>query len=61
MSPESFEKLTHLKSVIGQMSIADKVTFTAEVSSKLQPDMLRTSDGKHPYSEENILSVALGR
>ena len=42
------------------MSIADKVAFVAEVSSKLPPDMLKTSDGKHTYSEENILSVALG-
>ena len=42
------------------MSIADKVAFTTEVSDKLLPDMLKTSDGKHPYSEENILSVALG-
>ena len=40
------------------MSIAEKVAFVAEVSGKLQPDMLRTSDGKHVYSEENILSVA---
>ena len=60
MTPESFEKLTRLKSIVGQMSIADKVAFTTEVSAKLQPDMLKTSDGKHPYSEENILSVALG-
>ena len=60
MKPESFEKLTRLKSIIGQMSIADKVAFVAEVSSKLPPDMLKTSDGKHTYSEENILSVALG-
>jgi hypothetical protein len=42
------------------MSIADKVAFVAEVSGKLQPDQLKTSDGKHPYSEENILSVTLG-
>jgi hypothetical protein len=60
MKPESFEKLTHLKSIIGQMSIADKVAFVAEVSGKLQPEQLKTSDGKHSYSEENILSVALG-
>jgi hypothetical protein len=60
MKSESFEKLTHLKSVIGQMSIAEKVAFIADVSGKLQPDMLKTSDGKHAYSEENILSVALG-
>src|ERR1700682_2816564 len=60
MKPESFEKLTRLKSIIGQMSIADKVAFVAEVSGKLSPDMLKTSDGNHPYSEENILSVGLG-
>jgi hypothetical protein len=60
VTPESFEKLTHLKSIIGQMGIADKVAFISEVSGKLQPDMLKTSDGKHPYSEENILCVALG-
>jgi hypothetical protein len=60
MKPESFEKLTRLKRVVGQMSIAEKVAFVAEVSGKLQPDMLKTSDGKHTYSEENILSVALG-
>jgi hypothetical protein len=59
MTPESFEKLCHLKKVIGQMSIADKITFVAEVSSKLSPDALKTSDGKHAFSEENILSVAL--
>jgi hypothetical protein len=59
MKAESFEKLTRLKGVIGQMSIAEKVAFVAEVSGKLQPDMLKTSDGKHTYSEENILSVAL--
>jgi hypothetical protein len=60
MTPESFEKLTRLKSIIGQMSIAEKVAFTTEVSSKLQPDMLRTSDGKRTYNEESILCVALG-
>jgi hypothetical protein len=59
-TPECFEKLTRLKSIIGQMGIAEKVAFTTEVSGKLQPDVLRTSDGKHAYSEENILSVALG-
>src|ERR1700676_2611810 len=60
MKAESFEKLTRLKRVVGQMSIAEKVAFAAEVSGKLQPDMLKTSDGKHTYSEENILSVGLG-
>jgi hypothetical protein len=51
MKPESFEKLTRLKNIVGQMSIADKVAFTTEVSGKLQPDMLKTSDGKHSFSE----------
>ena len=60
MKPESFEKLTHLKRIIGQMGIAEKVAFISDVSGKLQPDMLLTSDGKHRYSEENILCVALG-
>jgi hypothetical protein len=60
MKPESFQKLTHLKGIIGQMWVADKVAFTTTVSNKLQSNMLKTSDGKHPYSEENILSVALG-
>ena len=60
MTPESFQKLTLLKSIIGQMSIAEKVALVAEVSGKLPPDALKTSDGQHTYSEENILSVALG-
>jgi hypothetical protein len=60
MTPQSFEKLTLLKRIIGQMSIAEKVAFVAEVRSKLTTEMLKTSDGKHAYSEENILSVALG-
>jgi hypothetical protein len=60
MNTQSFEKLTRLKSIIGQMGIADKVAFVAEVSGKLPPDALKTSDGTHAYSEENILSVALG-
>jgi hypothetical protein len=59
MKPESFEKLTCLKKVIGQMSIAEKVAFVAEVSGKLQPEMLKTSDSQHPFSEENMLAVAL--
>jgi hypothetical protein len=59
MKPESFEKLTRLKSIIEQMSIADKVAFVGEVSGKLQPDMLKTEDGQHVFSAENILSVAL--
>ena len=60
MTPESFQKLTLLKSIIGQMCIAEKVAFVAEVSGKLPPDALKTSDGQHTYSEENILCVALG-
>jgi hypothetical protein len=59
MKAESFEKLTLLKGVIGQMSIAEKVAFGAEVSGKLQPEMLKTSDSQHPFSEENMLAVAL--
>jgi hypothetical protein len=60
MLPESFQKLTLLKSIIGQMCIAEKVAFVAEVSGRLPPDALTTSDGQHTYSEENILCVALG-
>jgi hypothetical protein len=60
MKPESYEKLTRLKQIIGQMSISDKVAFVAAVSSRLTPDMLKTSDGQYTFSEENLLSVALG-
>jgi hypothetical protein len=59
MSPESFAKLTLLKQIIGQMSLSEKMTFVAEVTSKLPPEALKTSDGNHPYSEENFLAVAL--
>jgi len=59
MSPESFAKLTLLKKIIGQMSIAEKMAFIANVRSKLPPDALKTSDGQHPYREENFLAVAL--
>jgi hypothetical protein len=59
MTPGSFAKLTLLKQIIGQMSIADKVAFVAEVTSKLPPEGFKTSDGQHTYSEENILAVAL--
>jgi hypothetical protein len=60
MSPESFAKLTLLKKIIGQMSIAEKMAFIANVRwSKLPPDALKTSDGQHAYSEENFLAVAL--
>jgi hypothetical protein len=57
---ESFEKLTRLKRIVGQMSIADKVAFVAEISSRLTPEMLKTSDGTHTFTEENLLSVAFG-
>jgi hypothetical protein len=59
MTPESFAKLTLLKQVVGQMSLAEKMVFVAEVTSKLPPEALKTSDGKHAYSEENMLCVAL--
>ena len=59
MTPESFAKLTLLKQIIGQMSLADKMGFVAEVTSKLSPEALKTSDGNHTYSEENFLAVAL--
>jgi hypothetical protein len=42
------------------MSMRDKVAFVTTVSSGLTPDMLKTIDGQHTFSEENILSVALG-
>src|SRR6266446_4055712 len=42
------------------MSIADKVAFVAEISSRLTPEMLKTSDGTHTFTEENLLSVAFG-
>jgi hypothetical protein len=57
---ESFEKLTRLKRIVGQMSISDKVAFVAQIKSHLSPEMLKFSDGTHIFSEENILSVALG-
>jgi hypothetical protein len=59
MTPESFAKLTLLKQTIGQMSLAEKMAFVADVRSKLPPDGLKTSDGQHAYSEENFLTVAL--
>src|SRR6266481_3631376 len=46
MKPESYEKLTRLKQIIGQMSISDKVAFVTTVSSRLTPDMLKTIDGR---------------
>jgi len=59
MTPESFAKLTLLKQIIGQMSLAEKMSFVADVRSKLPPEALKTSDGQHTYTEENILAVAL--
>jgi hypothetical protein len=59
MTPESFAKLTLLKQIVGQMSLANKMAFVAEVTSKLPPEALKTSDGQHAYSEENFLAVAL--
>src|SRR5271166_3570150 len=57
---ESFAKLTRLKKIFGQMSISDKVAFVSQIRSKLPSDALKTSDGTYTFSEENILSVALG-
>jgi hypothetical protein len=59
MSPGSFAKLTLLKKIIGQMGIAEKMAFVAEVTSKLPAEALKTSDGQHVFSEENLLVVAL--
>jgi hypothetical protein len=59
MTPELFAKLTLLKQIIGQMSISEKMAFVAEVTSKLPPEALKTSDGQHAYSEENLLAVGL--
>lgn len=42
------------------MSISDKVAFVAQIKTHLSPEMLKFSDGTHMFSEENILSVALG-
>jgi len=41
------------------MSLAEKMAFVADIRSKLPADALRTSDGQHAYSEENLLAVAL--
>jgi hypothetical protein len=60
MEAESFAKLTRLKQIYGQMSLADKVAFVSQIRSKLPPEALKTSDGTHTFSEENIFSVALG-
>ena len=60
METESFERLTRLKPIVGQMSISNKVAFIAEIKIHLSSEMLKTSDGTHTFTEENILSVALG-
>jgi hypothetical protein len=60
MKPESFEKLKHLKGVIGQVSFADKVAFIADVSGNLQPDMLVTSNGKHLTARRISSALLLG-
>jgi hypothetical protein len=59
MTPECFAKLTLLKKIIGQMGLAEKMAFVADVTSKLPPEALKTSDGQHAYSEENLLAVGL--
>jgi hypothetical protein len=59
MTPESFAKLTLLKQIIGQMSLAEKMAFVADLRSKLPPEALKTSNGQHAYSDENLLAVAL--
>jgi hypothetical protein len=41
------------------MSLAEKMAFVADVRSKLPPEALKTSNGQHAYSEENLLAVAL--
>jgi hypothetical protein len=61
MTTESFEKLQQLKSILGAMSIADKIDYTNTVSSFLPSSVLKTSDGHHTHSLlRNILSVTLG-
>src|SRR5271165_2337775 len=60
MEAELFKKLTQLKRIAGQMSISDKVAFVSQIKSRLSPEMLRTSDGTHAFTEENLLSVGLG-
>jgi hypothetical protein len=60
MNTESFEKLKTLRSIIDHMSIADKLAYVSTVSEQLPPSALKTSDGNHPFSIENILSVTLG-
>lgn len=59
MEAALFEKLGLLKSVIGQMSIADKVKFAGEVASRLTPEQLKFEDGSHEFCEENLLVVGL--
>lgn len=59
MEAELFEKLGVLKGVIGQMSLSDKMSFIALITSKLKPEQLKFEDGSHEFSEENLLSVGL--
>jgi hypothetical protein len=59
METALFEKLGLLKSVIGQMSISDKVKFAGEVASKLTPERLKFEDESHEFCEENLLVVGL--
>jgi len=60
MSPESFEKLKVVKGIIERMSIADKIDYVKTISECLPSGVLKTSDGEHSFSTENILSVTLG-
>jgi hypothetical protein len=59
MEAELFGKLTRLKRILWQMSIADKVAFVTEIRNKLPSDALKTLDGTHVFSEENLLCVGL--
>jgi hypothetical protein len=58
MESQLFEKLTRMKKIIGRMSINDKLTFVSQISNRLTPEMLKTSDGQ-PFTTENILAVGL--
>jgi hypothetical protein len=59
MEAELFEKLTRLKRILWQMSIAEKVAFVTQIRNKLPSDALKTLDGTHAFSEENLLCVGL--
>lgn len=60
MNEESFAKRKVLKRVIGRMSIADKLAYVTAITDRLASHMLKTSDGNHAFTIENILSVTLG-